>query len=646
MNKILNFLFLVIAYSAVFGQQTTEYIITGGIQNSNPNSNNVLSDAIASLNENGTITIKGDVTILTDFEIPKGIELNFFKGNKLIVDTGFRLTINGSINSGIYQIFDGEGKVSGNPTIQHIYPQWFGAIGNGLNNDTLALQKCLDFVDESYGGVVDLGNFIYKITNSVFIYNKKNLIIQGQAELRREFNSQKYPVFVLGENNSGGFKKCENITIKGLFFNGSNSDDTNNGVDVGVSITADSVYSESSGGCSNISIKKCSFTGFNIQVIATGTSGLNIHNNKFKSPLYIPSEEAGGYGILTQSCYNFKIFENDFIGTNDGSRHAIYISFDQSKPKGNLQYQTRDGKIFNNYINWENADDLVTNFYHAINIRSPRNLNIHHNRILSKRVAISVFNEENDASRIRIENNEIESMMDNSRNEFGAINVYNAQLGYKIEDVIASNNKIEFGGFKVAGIRLVGISNVVCKDNTIKHTYYNNAIPQSLIYLQNLEQSAIGNNTLINSDATKIFAYILVGKCDLIQFYKDVIINTNFWRFVLSDTSSFSNFSSDFPMSAIIHADGNGSIVVAEDPYNIINSVSNDNFGVEVSFKSFLKKSNLGFINSRSLNSQVSNTYVRSIIDNNVVIGVQGTNGAALPASINNYKIVIDLIDN
>ncbi|MEW7278962.1 hypothetical protein ABW636_10240 [Aquimarina sp. 2201CG1-2-11] len=130
-----------------FGQ-TTEFVILGGIQDSNPNINNTLFDAIYlpnNLNGLGTITIKGNLTIKGNFTIPEGIELNFFKGNKLIIESGVELTINGSINAGVYQIFDGDGTITGFPKITETYPEWFGAKVNDEIDDTIAIQKAINF---------------------------------------------------------------------------------------------------------------------------------------------------------------------------------------------------------------------------------------------------------------------------------------------------------------------------------------------------------------------------------------------------------------------------------------------------------------------------------------------------------------------
>jgi hypothetical protein len=66
------------------------------------------------------------------------------------------LTINGSLEAGLYQIFSctGTGKVAGKAKTLYVYPEWWGAVGDGVADDTVPLQAAWDFVVQAGQGTV------------------------------------------------------------------------------------------------------------------------------------------------------------------------------------------------------------------------------------------------------------------------------------------------------------------------------------------------------------------------------------------------------------------------------------------------------------------------------------------------------------
>ncbi|WP_298549244.1 hypothetical protein [uncultured Aquimarina sp.] len=136
----IKFTFL-LAFVFTVSYSQTEFVSLGGIQDNSPTINNELLDAVQSIQNNGTITIKGDIIIRNDFIIPQNVILNFFKGNKLIIENGAKLTVNGGIRAGLYEIFEveNENSIEGEPIIDYIYPQWFGALGYDEIEDTIEM---------------------------------------------------------------------------------------------------------------------------------------------------------------------------------------------------------------------------------------------------------------------------------------------------------------------------------------------------------------------------------------------------------------------------------------------------------------------------------------------------------------------------
>jgi len=85
----------------------------------------------------------------------------------------YLLTINGNIKAGLWQIFDGDGWVTGNPKIEAIYPQWFGAKGDG-SDDGSALQKAFDLATEQNQVVLTK---LFHTTQTLYI--KRYFTIKG-----------------------------------------------------------------------------------------------------------------------------------------------------------------------------------------------------------------------------------------------------------------------------------------------------------------------------------------------------------------------------------------------------------------------------------------------------------------------------------
>jgi parallel beta-helix repeat protein len=95
----------------------------------------------------------GTVAITADTTIPANITLKLERGAVLAVATTKTLTINGGLEAGLYPIFacTGTGKVNltASTKIQQVYPQWWGATGDGSTDDTLAVAAAVASVETS-----------------------------------------------------------------------------------------------------------------------------------------------------------------------------------------------------------------------------------------------------------------------------------------------------------------------------------------------------------------------------------------------------------------------------------------------------------------------------------------------------------------
>ena len=81
----------------------------------------------------------GNWVIPENLVFPKNITLKFERGAMFSLGRGVKVTINGEIEAGFYQIFSGPGRVDGNIMARFIYPQWWGAQGDGVADDYEAI---------------------------------------------------------------------------------------------------------------------------------------------------------------------------------------------------------------------------------------------------------------------------------------------------------------------------------------------------------------------------------------------------------------------------------------------------------------------------------------------------------------------------
>lgn len=83
------------------------------------------------------------------------------------------LTINGSVEAGLWHIFDGLGRVVGDPKVECVYPEWFGAKADGISDDTVAIQKAINL-----GKVCKFSAGEYLITSEIYV-DSPNKVLTG-----------------------------------------------------------------------------------------------------------------------------------------------------------------------------------------------------------------------------------------------------------------------------------------------------------------------------------------------------------------------------------------------------------------------------------------------------------------------------------
>ena len=119
-----------------------------------------------------------------DWSTYSNISFSIPTGALFQIATGTLTTIGGSLEAGLYQIFNCVGtgaiKFSGGK-VKTIYPQWFGAVGNNVTDDTAAFQKTFDSVSTEGQTVhIPTAAVKYYITASIVV-TPKRLIVSGDG---------------------------------------------------------------------------------------------------------------------------------------------------------------------------------------------------------------------------------------------------------------------------------------------------------------------------------------------------------------------------------------------------------------------------------------------------------------------------------
>ena len=103
--------------------------------------------------------------------VPEGCVLQFDGGS---LSNG---TINGNntiISANLVEVFATSMNFSGNWNIDSIFPEWFGAKGDDLNDDSNAIQAAINFSNITKS-TVSLLPKIYKVTKTINIYNNNSI---------------------------------------------------------------------------------------------------------------------------------------------------------------------------------------------------------------------------------------------------------------------------------------------------------------------------------------------------------------------------------------------------------------------------------------------------------------------------------------
>jgi len=128
-----------------------------------------------------TLTIDSKQQVTADATVPRNVALQFVSGGTVDVAEGAVLTIQGPVTAAALRIFTGAGRVAfSSGAVEHVYPQWWGAVADGHADDSAAIQAAVDALPS--GGTVRFRGGSYNIGSTITM--PSGITLQGPGTLR------------------------------------------------------------------------------------------------------------------------------------------------------------------------------------------------------------------------------------------------------------------------------------------------------------------------------------------------------------------------------------------------------------------------------------------------------------------------------
>ena len=120
--------------------------------------------AVSALGKRAAVlSLAGRHKISRNLLVPGNITLRFQKDASIFVENGRWVTIESPLEAPLGKIFEGEGMVKLKGS--EVYPQWWGARGNGVQDDGYPIQAAIDSVHAGGGGGVRLPKGTYLLNH-------------------------------------------------------------------------------------------------------------------------------------------------------------------------------------------------------------------------------------------------------------------------------------------------------------------------------------------------------------------------------------------------------------------------------------------------------------------------------------------------
>ncbi|MFE5320787.1 right-handed parallel beta-helix repeat-containing protein [Paenibacillus sp. NPDC056579] len=162
---------------------------------------------------------RGSYRIGSDLSFASTLDLRFDNGASLVPDAGAAVTIDAHLYAGPAAIFAGAGTIGGSMGKGRLYPQWWGARGDGVSDDTQPIQKALSVAKSTNGVSIFLMNGVYKVTGSLRIYGHTRLELEHNTVIQR-FHNDSFLFNGDPGGQYGGYEGHGHIIIEGGCWDG------------------------------------------------------------------------------------------------------------------------------------------------------------------------------------------------------------------------------------------------------------------------------------------------------------------------------------------------------------------------------------------------------------------------------------------
>lgn len=170
-----------IAVQAEFARRGIDVMTYGALGDGSTNDTVAINAAITAVGSAKSTIIfpTGTYRIVSNLTIPNNITIWFMRGAMLSPDSGFTVTIVGTIRDTIERIFTGDGAVVISGVVKEVYPQWWGAVGDGVTDNQPFFQHAVDCLNAVSGGTIFVPRGTYMFNSGVKWYTNISMIGAG-----------------------------------------------------------------------------------------------------------------------------------------------------------------------------------------------------------------------------------------------------------------------------------------------------------------------------------------------------------------------------------------------------------------------------------------------------------------------------------